>query len=85
MARPSRTTIAKVGLCQPSPRCIACSSLASFYGWNAADKFIGAWRAAGFRMVGHIVFTKRYASSSRFVQSEHEQAYLLAKVSPRNL
>ncbi|MCK1449602.1 DNA methylase [Bradyrhizobium sp. 35] len=54
----------------------------SFYGWNAADKFIGAWRAAGFRMVGHIVFTKRYASSARFVQSKHEQAYLLAKGEP---
>lgn len=54
----------------------------SFYGWNAADKFIGAWRAAGFRMVGHIVFTKQYASSSRFVQSKHEQAYLLAKGEP---
>ncbi|GMO47849.1 DNA methylase [Bradyrhizobium ottawaense] len=54
----------------------------SFYGWNAADKFIGAWRKAGFRMVGHLVFTKRYASSSRFVQSRHEQAYLLAKGEP---
>lgn len=54
----------------------------SFYGWNAADKFINAWRAAGFRMVGHIVFTKRYASSSRFVQSKHEQTYLLAKGEP---
>lgn len=54
----------------------------TFYGWNAADKFIGAWRAAGFRMVGHIVFTKRYASSSRFVKSKHEQAYLLAKGEP---
>jgi site-specific DNA-methyltransferase (adenine-specific) len=54
----------------------------SFYGWNAADKFIAAWRAAGFRMVGHLVFTKRYASSSRFVQGMHEQAYLLAKGQP---
>ncbi|WLB58963.1 DNA methyltransferase [Bradyrhizobium japonicum] len=54
----------------------------SFYGWNAADKFIGAWRSAGFRMVGRLVFTKRYASSSRFVQSRHEQAYLLAKGEP---
>ena len=54
----------------------------SFYGWNAADKFIGAWRAAGFRIVGHIVFTKRYASSTRFVRSKHEQAYLLAKGEP---
>jgi site-specific DNA-methyltransferase (adenine-specific) len=34
----------------------------SFYGWNKADLFIAAWRKAGFRMVGHIVFRKRYAS-----------------------
>jgi site-specific DNA-methyltransferase (adenine-specific) len=51
----------------------------SFYGWNVADKFITAWRAAGFRIVGHIVFRKRYASSVRFVRYEHECAYLLAK------
>jgi site-specific DNA-methyltransferase (adenine-specific) len=51
----------------------------SFYGWNAADKFIAAWRAAGFRIVGHVVFRKRYASSVRFFRHEHEQAYLLAK------
>ncbi|MGY4303834.1 DNA modification methylase [Bradyrhizobium sp. USDA 4369] len=54
----------------------------SFYGWNAADKFIGAWRKAGFRIVGHVVFKKRYASSARFLQSRHEQAYLLAKGNP---
>lgn len=51
----------------------------SFYGWNAADKFIGAWRKAGFRIVGHLVFRKRYASSVRYLQHRHEQAYLLAK------
>lgn len=51
----------------------------SFYGWNAADKFILAWRKAGFRIVGHIVFRKRYASSARFLEHRHEQAYLLAK------
>ncbi|WP_445490614.1 DNA methyltransferase [Rhodopseudomonas sp. RCAM05734] len=51
----------------------------SFYGWNAADKFIGAWRKAGFRIVGHIVFRKKYASSTGFLQYRHEQAYLLAK------
>lgn len=51
----------------------------SFYGWNKADLFIAAWRAAGFRMVGHIVFRKRYASSVRFLRYEHEAAYLLAK------
>jgi site-specific DNA-methyltransferase (adenine-specific) len=51
----------------------------SFYGWNKADLFIAAWRAAGFRIVGHIVFRKRYASSVRFLRYEHETAYLLAK------
>jgi site-specific DNA-methyltransferase (adenine-specific) len=51
----------------------------SFYGWNVADKFIAAWRAAGFRIVGHVVFRKRYASSVKFLRYEHECAYLLAK------
>lgn len=51
----------------------------SFYGWQAADKFIAAWRKAGFRIVGHIVFRKRYASSVRYMRAEHEQAYLLVK------
>ncbi len=56
----------------------------SFYGWAKADVFMEAWRAAGFRIVGHLVFRKRYASSARFLRYEHEQAYLLAKgeVSP---
>jgi adenine-specific DNA-methyltransferase len=51
----------------------------SFYGWNKADLFIDAWRSAGFRIVGHIVFRKRYPSSTRFLQYQHEQAYVLAK------
>jgi site-specific DNA-methyltransferase (adenine-specific) len=51
----------------------------SFYGWNNADLFINAWRGAGFRIVGHIVFRKKYASSTRFLRYQHEQAYLLAK------
>jgi site-specific DNA-methyltransferase (adenine-specific) len=54
----------------------------SFYGWHRADRFIGAWRAAGFRIVGHVVFRKPYASASRFLRYEHEQAYLLAKGEP---
>lgn len=54
----------------------------SFYGWNKVDLFIEAWRAAGFRIVGHLVFRKNYASSSRFLRYEHEQAYLLAKGNP---
>ncbi|WP_377828404.1 DNA methyltransferase [Bradyrhizobium lupini] len=55
----------------------------SFYGYHVADKFIGAWRKAGFRIVGHVVFKKRYASSVRFLQGRHEQAYLLAKGDPK--
>ena len=34
----------------------------SFYGWNKVDLFFEAWRAAGFRPVGHIVWQKSYAS-----------------------
>lgn len=51
----------------------------SFYGWNKVDVFVDAWRAAGFQIVGHVIFRKRYASSSRFLRYSHEQAYLLAK------
>jgi site-specific DNA-methyltransferase (adenine-specific) len=51
----------------------------SFYGWSQADKFLAAWRGAGFRPVGHVVFRKRYASGRRFLSYHHEQAYLLAK------
>jgi site-specific DNA-methyltransferase (adenine-specific) len=54
----------------------------SFYGWNKVDLFMEAWKAAGFRVVGHLVFRKRYASSARFLRYEHEQAYLLAKGNP---
>lgn len=54
----------------------------SFYGWNKVDLFFDAWKAAGFRIVGHFVFTKPYASNSRFVKYQHEQAYLLAKGNP---
>lgn len=55
----------------------------SFYGWHAADKFIGTWRKAGFRLVGHIVFRKRYASATGYVEARHEQACLLAKERPQ--
>jgi adenine-specific DNA-methyltransferase len=54
----------------------------SFYGWTQADKFLYAWRAAGFTPVGHMVFVKPYASSERFLRYHHEQAYLLAKGKP---
>jgi site-specific DNA-methyltransferase (adenine-specific) len=54
----------------------------SFYGWTQTDRFMSAWRKAGFRIVGHIVFRKRYASASRFVSYTHESAYVLAKGRP---
>jgi site-specific DNA-methyltransferase (adenine-specific) len=54
----------------------------SFYGWSKAEVFLSAWRKAGFRPVGHIVFRKQYASSVRLLRYQHEQAYLLAKGNP---
>lgn len=55
----------------------------SFYGWPRADQFLTAFRAAGFRVVGHLVFTKGYASATKMLRYEHECAYLLAKGYPR--
>ncbi len=56
--------------------------LLSFYGWNKVDQFFAAWKAAGFRPVGHLVWTKDYHSNERFVRYSHESAYLLAKGDP---
>jgi site-specific DNA-methyltransferase (adenine-specific) len=55
----------------------------SFYGWSKTDLFYAAWKAAGFRIVGHITFPKRYASTTRLMRYSHENAYLLAKGNPR--
>jgi len=54
----------------------------SFYGWNRVDAFLAAWRRAGFVPVGHLVWHKSYASSRGFLETRHEQAYLLAKGHP---
>jgi DNA modification methylase len=54
----------------------------SFYGWTQADQFIAAWRSAGFRPVGHIMFRKNYASTTGYLRGHHEMAYLLAKGRP---
>jgi DNA modification methylase len=51
----------------------------SFYGWSKAERYLAAWREAGFRPVGHLVWIKSYVSGSAFLQYRHEQAYLLAK------
>ena len=54
----------------------------SFYGWGLVDDFFRAWRRAGFKPVGHIVWVKEYASRARFLRYRHEQAFLLAKGRP---
>ena len=53
-----------------------------FYGWTKVDAFFEAWRSAGFKPIGHIVFRKTYSSKSRFLRYQHEQAFLLAKGRP---
>lgn len=56
--------------------------LVSFYGWNRVDRFMAAWKKAGFSVVGHLVFTKNYSSKSAYVGYRHECAYVLAKGRP---
>ncbi len=63
-------------LLEPNRFCV------SFYGWSRTDLFFQAWRAAGFRVVGHLTFPKRYTSKTSFVRYQHEGAYLLAKGHP---
>lgn len=54
----------------------------SFYGWHKTDLFFDAWRSAGFRIAGHMVFRKGYTSKSAFLNYQHEQAFLLVKGNP---
>ncbi len=53
--------------------------MVSFYGWNRVDRFMAAWKNAGFSVVGHLVFTKNYTSKAAYVGYRHECAYILAK------
>src|SRR5919198_5907910 len=55
----------------------------SFCGFTQAERFLTAWKAAGFRVLEHLIWRKRYPSSTGFVRRYHEQAYLLAKGNPR--
>lgn len=55
----------------------------SFYGWPHADRFLAAFRSAGFRVAGHFAFPKRYTSGSKYLRYQHECAYLLAKGAPK--
>lgn len=54
----------------------------SFYGWNSVSAFFEAWKSAGFKAVGHIVWHKGYSSRRGFLNARHEQAYVLAKGRP---
>lgn len=56
--------------------------MVSFYGWNRVDRFMAAWKNAGFSVVGHLVFTKTYTSKAAYVGYRHECAYILAKGRP---
>jgi site-specific DNA-methyltransferase (adenine-specific) len=53
-----------------------------FYGWNCVDKYMYAWKKAGFKSVGHFVWVKDYDSNARFIRYRHECAYLLIKGKP---
>ncbi|HLG63101.1 MAG TPA: DNA methyltransferase [Ktedonosporobacter sp.] len=55
----------------------------SFYGWPHIDRFMAAWKSAGFRVIGHLVFPKRYTSTTRHLRYQHECAYVLAKGFPQ--
>lgn len=55
----------------------------SFAGWTALNKFSTAWINAGFRIIGHIVWTKDYASNKGHTAYHHESAYVLAKGRPK--
>lgn len=54
----------------------------SFYGWNSVAEFTARWKNLGFRVVGHFVWEKPYASKSGFAHYHHESAFLLAKGRP---
>lgn len=73
--QPAFAQIARV--MKPGSLCV------SFYGWHVVDQFMAAWRAAGLRPVAHLVFPKRYASRTGTFEARHEQAYVLAKGSPK--
>ena len=57
--------------------------MVSFYGWHKVERFMHAWKDAGFMPVGHFVFNKQYASKTGHAKYCHENAYLLAKGRPR--
>jgi site-specific DNA-methyltransferase (adenine-specific) len=55
---------------------------ATFYGWPWVDRFMAAWRRAGFRPVSHLVWPKNHSSRDGYTAGHHESGYLLAKGRP---
>ncbi len=53
-----------------------------FFGWHKVDRFLAAWRGAGFRTFEQFVWVKDYPSSVGLTQRFHEAAYLLVKGRP---
>jgi adenine-specific DNA-methyltransferase len=54
----------------------------SFYGWPHVERFVGAVKGAGFRLVSHLAFVKNVWGFGRFTRGQHETAFLLAKGKP---
>ena len=54
----------------------------SFYGWPWIDRFMSAWKEAGFRPVSHLVWVKSHCSREGYTRSHHEVGFLLAKGRP---
>ncbi|MFQ7957760.1 TraX family protein [Escherichia coli] len=64
--------------------------MVSFYGWNRVDRFMAAWKNAGFSVVGHLVFTKNYTSKAAYRAEDRAErlalvACLLAVIPALNL
>jgi len=53
-----------------------------FFGFHKVDRFLAAWRQAGFRTLEQLVWAKDYPSSVGTVSRWHEAAYVLAKGRP---
>lgn len=62
---------------KPNSYCI------SFYGWNAIDQFSKKWTDLGFKIVSHITWAKRYASSVKYTKHQSESAFVLVKGNPK--
>jgi len=54
----------------------------SFYGWPEVDRFMTAWKRAGFIPKSHLVWVKDNFGLGWFTRGQHEPAFLLAKGKP---